>query len=65
MPRIARKISSTKVYHIILRGNDRQDIFLDEQDYYKFLKIVKILKEKYQYDIFTYCLMSNHVHLVV
>lgn len=65
MPRIARKISSTKVYHIILRGNDRQDIFLDEQDYHKFLKIVKILKEKYQYDIFTYCLMSNHVHLVV
>lgn len=65
MPRVARKISSTKVYHIILRGNDRQDIFLDEQDYYKFLKIVKILKEKYQYDIFTYCLMSNHVHLVV
>ena len=65
MPRIARKISSTKVYHIILRGNDRQDIFLDEQDYHKFLKIVKILKEKYQYDIFTYCLMSNHVHLVI
>ena len=65
MPRVARKISSTKVYHIILRGNDRQDIFLHEQDYHKFLKIVKILKEKYQYDIFTYCLMSNHVHLVI
>ena len=65
MPRVARKISSTKVYHIILRGNDRQDIFLHEQDYHKFLKIVKILKEKYQYDIFTYCLMNNHVHLVV
>ena len=27
MPRVARKISKTKVYHIILRGNDRQDIF--------------------------------------
>ena len=31
MPRVARKISNTKVYHIILRGNDRQDIFYDEK----------------------------------
>lgn len=65
LPRIARKISSTKVYHIILRGNDRQDIFWDEQDYHKFLKIIKSLKEKYQYDTYAYCLMSNHVHLVI
>ena len=65
LTRIARKISSTKVYHIILRGNDRQDIFWDEQDYHKFLKIIKSLKEKYQYDIYAYCLISNHVHLVI
>ena len=51
MPRVARKISNTKVYHIILRGNDRQDIFYDEQDYKKFLKIMKLTKEKYQYEI--------------
>ena len=36
MPRVAREISKTKVYHIILRGNDKQDIFYDEQDYEKF-----------------------------
>ena len=36
MPRSARQISNTKVYHIILRGNDKQDIFYDEQDYEKF-----------------------------
>ena len=65
MPRIAKKISSTKVYHIILRGNDRQDIFYDEQDYYKFFKIIKNLKIKYQYDIYAYCLMSNHVHVII
>ena len=45
MPRIARQISSTKVYHIILRGNDKQDIFYDEQDYSKFLKIMRKTKE--------------------
>ena len=36
MPRVAREISKTKVYHIMLRGNDKQDIFYDEQDYEKF-----------------------------
>ena len=65
MPRVARKISNTKVYHIILRGNDRQDIFYDEQDYKKFLKTMKMTKEKYQYKIYAYCLMTNHVHLVI
>lgn len=65
MPRVARKVSITKVYHIILRGNDRQDIFFEEQDYRKFLKIISITKEKYQYELYTYCLMTNHVHLVI
>ena len=65
MPRVARKISISKVYHIILRGNDRQDIFFEEQDYRKFLKLVNNAKEKYQYEIYTYCLMTNHVHLIV
>ena len=65
MPRIARKISMTKVYHIILRGNDRQDIFYEEQDYKKFLKLIVITKEKYQYEVYAYCLMTNHVHLIL
>lgn len=65
MPRMARKVSSTKVYHIIFRGNDKQDIFFDMQDYKKYLKEIKVTKEKYQYEILAYCLMSNHAHLIV
>lgn len=65
MPRIARKCSITKVYHIILRGNDRQDIFFEEQDYRKFLKTINITKEKYKYELYAYCLMTNHVHLII
>ena len=65
MPRIARKISNTKVYHIILRGNDKQDIFFDEQDYIKFIKELIKVKEKYQCEYYAYCLMSNHVHMVI
>ena len=65
MPRKARKFSNTKVYHIILRGNDKQDIFFEEQDYNKFIKEVKNTKEKYKYELFAYCLMTNHVHMVL
>lgn len=65
MPRQGRKNSKTKVYHVILRGIDKQDIFFCEEDYYKFLDILKETKEKYQYDIYSYCLMSNHIHIVV
>lgn len=65
MPRMARKISKSKVYHIIFRGNDKQDIFLDKQDYLKMMKEIINTKEKYKYKIFAYCLMTNHVHLII
>lgn len=65
MPRISRQISSTKVYHIILRGIDKQDIFLSEKDYNKFLEILKETKKQYEYDIYAYCLMNNHIHMVI
>jgi len=65
LPRIARKYSEIKVYHTTIRGNDKQNIFFDEQDRYKFMDIIKETKEKYNYDIYSYCLMDNHVHLVI
>lgn len=65
MPRKARQKSNTKVYHVILRGNAKQDIFLEKQDYSKFMKEICKTKEKYQYELYTYCLMTNHVHLIV
>ena len=65
MARKARKISNTKVYHIMLRGINKQDIFLEEQDRYKFLKDLKDVKDKYNFELFAYCLMPNHVHLLI
>ncbi len=65
MPRKARMKSSTKVYHVILRGNAKQDIFLEEQDYSKFIKEICNTKEKYLYELYAYCLMTNHVHLIL
>ena len=38
MPRKARKLSSTKIYHVMIRGNRKQDIFLEDEDRLKFIK---------------------------
>ncbi len=65
MPRIARDYSELKVYHTIIRGIDKQDIFLSEKDKVKFIEIIKNTKEKYNYEVYVYCLMDNHVHLVI
>ena len=65
LPRIARTYSEVKVYHITIRGIDKQNIFLDEYDKNKFISILKETKEKYNYEIYAYCLMDNHVHLVI
>ena len=65
MPRSPRIKAFSKVYHVILRGNSKQDIFLDEQDYKKFKKEIYNTKEKYQYELYSYCLMTNHIHLII
>ena len=65
MPRSSRRKTSTKVYHIIIRGINKQDIFLDNQDYRKFLKEFERVKTKYSFDIYAYALMKNHVHMII
>jgi len=65
LPRIARDYNKLKVYHTIIRGIDKQDIFYSEKDRIKFIEIIKDTKEKYNYELYAYCLMDNHVHLVI
>lgn len=65
MPRTARIKSDTGIYHIILRSVNQQIIFEEEPDYLKFLYILSDCKEKYGFDIYAYCLMSNHIHLLL
>jgi REP element-mobilizing transposase RayT len=52
-------------YHIIQRGNERKNIFYCDADKYRYLDIVARTKEKYNFMIYCYCLMNNHVHLLV
>ena len=65
MPRCARIKTNTKVYHVIIRGINKQDIFLDKQDFLKYIKEIKNTKDKYDYEIYAYALMNDHVHFII
>jgi len=65
MPRPLRPIDDGLVYHVINRGNNRQPVFFDEGDYLAFLKALGDLKERKPFELYGYCLMRNHVHLVL
>jgi putative transposase len=65
MPRKARKKSKSGIYHIIMRGINRQNIFEDDEDNRKFLSILRKYKYISNYEIYAYCLMGNHVHLLL
>lgn len=53
------------VYHVIVRGNCRQTIFLDDDDRYRFYLFLQAGTERFHHLIHAFCLMSNHVHLVI
>jgi putative transposase len=65
MPRIARGHSDGLIYHIINRGNGRQDIFHKDDDYKAFIELLATVQESYTISILAYCLMTNHFHLLL
>lgn len=65
MPRQARKQAESGIYHIMLRGIDRQLIFEDSGDYFRFLDIVQECKEICCFQLYAYCLMGNHIHMLL
>lgn len=65
MPRNAREKSETGIYHVMMRGIDKRNIFVEEDDYKKFLHYIEKAKEKSDFFLFAYCLMTNHIHLLI
>ena len=65
MPRSAREKSSTGIYHVMLRGINHQIIFEDDEDYHKYLETLKKYQDESGYTIYAYCLMGNHIHLLI
>ena len=65
MARRPRLFAPGLLYHVIVRGNQGQKTFRDHQDYQVYLERVGKYRKKYDYLIHAYCLMPNHVHLLV
>ena len=65
MPRIARVVAVGYPHHITQRGNDRQKIFTSDADWKKDLSLLKDKSKRYGLVILAYCLMPNHVHIIV
>ncbi|MDI6704977.1 MAG: transposase [Bacillota bacterium] len=65
MPRNVRKKSQSGIYHAITRGINRQQIFHSEEDCRRYLEILERIKDVSGCEIYGYCLMGNHVHLLV
>lgn len=65
MARRPRLFAPGLLYHVIVRGNQRQKTFLNHQDYQAYLDRLAKYRRKYNFPVYAYCLMPNHVHLLV
>ena len=65
MPRPLRPIADGLIYHVINRGNNRQEVFQKPGDYHAFLKALADIKEHKPFELYGYCLLSNHFHLLM
>jgi putative transposase len=64
MPRIARVVAKGYPHHVTQRGNYKQPVFENDNDYIQYLEWLKDYAKKYSLNIWAYCLMANHVHFI-
>jgi REP element-mobilizing transposase RayT len=65
VPRSPRIAPAGSIFHVTARGNRRQAIFLDDDDRRWFLHLFAAAVEQYRWTCHAYCLMGNHVHLLI
>ena len=65
MPRVARHVFPNIPHHITQRGNRCDDVFFCDDDQQLYLEWLNHNCSKYQVTLWSYCLMNNHVHLVI
>src|SRR4029079_10547665 len=65
MPRGCRIIEPCTVQHVINRGNARQQVFRDPEDYEEFVDLLGLVAKRVDVPLLAYCLMPNHWHLVL
>lgn len=65
MPRRARVIVPDTPHHIVQRGHNRCAVFVEDQDYKYYLNNLRKFKEELEVKVYAWCLMTNHVHLIL
>lgn len=65
MPRPLRITAPNIFFHILNRGNNRQTVFRDEEDFIYFLQLLKRYKKELKFRLYHFCLMPNHIHFVI
>jgi putative transposase len=65
MPRYRRLFLPEFPVHIVQRGHDRQPVFIEKRDYEYYLANLIEVKAKYEVQLHAFCLMTNHVHLLI
>ncbi|MBP1926363.1 REP element-mobilizing transposase RayT [Sedimentibacter acidaminivorans] len=65
MPRQARIKSSTGIYHIMIRGINKERIFSRVVHKNKIIEIIKNIRDDIEFDVIAYCIMDNHLHLLI
>ena len=65
MPRRLRLEADGCLYHVVARGNERRPIFLDDRDRKEYLRRIAEYRGRFKFELLSYCLMRNHVHLAI
>jgi len=65
MPRSKRLIYDGAIYHIAQRGHNKDRLFKSPQDYMALKQIIHLYKGRFIFDIYHYCFMSNHIHILL
>ncbi|MDI9501723.1 MAG: hypothetical protein GX291_02325 [Tissierellia bacterium] len=65
MPRQPRIQDEYMIHHVVARGNRKEKVFHSDGDYIRYLQLLERYRDRYNFHLFSYCLMDNHVHLLV
>ena len=65
MPRMGRLVLANYPHHVVQRGHNRQVVFAADEDYQRYLADLRELKDVFGVKVYAYCLMTNHVHLLM
>jgi putative transposase len=65
MSRRSRALTESGIYHIMLRGNERKNVFQDEEDKMRIFDAILSKRKEGSFEVYAFCIMDNHIHLLI